>query len=146
VAEEPAAGAQAAVARFLSYPNLTAEDRGDEQTAQEMRQLSDKMARDEKEHQTAIKEAKENWGFVPAALQPQPWQSGSGKRKLGTPKPKFTTQQGQLLAFIHCYTVLRGISPSEKEIEKFFGKHWRTVSRSLRKLKHRGLSPGLPGG
>jgi hypothetical protein len=67
---------------------------GDYETHQRMEDLSRELYEEDKaaenERQTAIDEARAKYGFVPAALGPQPWQVGKGKRKPGEPKPKFT--------------------------------------------------------
>jgi hypothetical protein len=96
---------------------LNAWDRiSDEECATGIEKLDhqlEKAKQDEEKRQARIKQFRKERGFVPAALQPQPWQAGPGRKKLGHPKPRFTPLQGELLAFIHAYTVAHRLAPSE---------------------------------
>jgi hypothetical protein len=104
----------------------------------EIEQLSEKLTRDEEAHQNQIKAYRARLGFVPAFFQPGRRQAGWDQKPTQS-KPKFTPLQGDILAFIHAYTVAHGISPSEADIAKASDKEWWQITRSLRVMKSKGL-------
>ena len=67
--------------------------------------------------------------------------------KLREPKNRFTTKQGQYLAYLHLYRKLHRHSPSESEIAEYFGVSPPSVHQMIVKLEEKGLitrEPGVP--
>ena len=58
---------------------------------------------------------------------------------------KYTERQRQYLAFIHRYTVKRGIAPSFEEIGTHFGTSAPSVNNMIKTLCARGLLSKVPG-
>ena len=62
-----------------------------------------------------------------------------------TPAPRFTGKQGRYLAFIHQYTSLHSVAPSEAEMQKFFRVSPPTVHQMVLTLGRKGLIERTPG-
>lgn len=58
---------------------------------------------------------------------------------------RYTIKQGQYLAFIHGYTKIHGQSPSEAEMQRYFGVTPPTVHQMVLTLERKGLIRRLPG-
>jgi DNA-binding MarR family transcriptional regulator len=58
---------------------------------------------------------------------------------------KFTDKQGQYLAFIYNYTVMKGQSPAEADLERFFRTTPPTIHQMIFKLEDKGLISRSPG-
>ncbi len=58
---------------------------------------------------------------------------------------RFTARQGQYLAFIHRFTVRRGVAPSFDEIAAHFGVSSPSVNGMIKGLARRGLLSRRPG-
>ncbi len=58
---------------------------------------------------------------------------------------KFTSTQGQYLAFIQSYCTLNGRPPSEADMQAFFGVTPPSVHRMVIELEGRGLIRRQPG-
>ena len=53
--------------------------------------------------------------------------------------PRYTEKQGQYLAFIHYYTKIHGRSPSETEMQAYFGVTPPSVHQMVLSLERNGL-------
>lgn len=53
--------------------------------------------------------------------------------------PRYTEKQGQYLAFIYYYTKIHGRSPSESEMQAYFGVTPPTVHQMVLSLERNGL-------
>jgi Mn-dependent DtxR family transcriptional regulator len=53
--------------------------------------------------------------------------------------PRYTQKQGQYLAFIYYYTKIHGRSPSEAEMQSYFGVTPPTVHQMVLSLERNGL-------
>jgi SOS-response transcriptional repressor LexA len=63
------------------------------------------------------------------------------------PPPIFTPRQGQVLAYIHAYTVLHGRPPAEHEMQRFFRVSPPVIHNMVLTLEKAGLisrQPGVP--
>ena len=60
-------------------------------------------------------------------------------------KPAFTDKQGQYLAFIHAYTMVLGLAPAEKDLQRHFGVTPPTVHLMVVTLAEAGLISRTPG-
>jgi DNA-binding MarR family transcriptional regulator len=58
--------------------------------------------------------------------------------------PRFTTKQGQYLAFIHTYAMLHHRPPAEADMERYFGVTPPSVHRMVLELERRGLIRRIP--
>jgi Mn-dependent DtxR family transcriptional regulator len=58
---------------------------------------------------------------------------------------RFTEKQGQYLAFIYNYTVMFGRTPSEADLQRFFGSSPPTIHQMVVKLAERQLISRRPG-
>jgi DNA-binding MarR family transcriptional regulator len=58
---------------------------------------------------------------------------------------RFTTKQGQYLAFIYNYTVMNGRAPAEADLERFFRTTYATIHQMILKLEEKGLISRVPG-
>ena len=61
--------------------------------------------------------------------------------------PKFTSRQGQYLAFIHAYTLVNERPPAQADIQRFFRLTPPSVYQMLLTLEREGLisrRPGVP--
>ncbi|MFC1910516.1 LexA family protein [Chloroflexota bacterium] len=65
--------------------------------------------------------------------------------KVFTMKDKFTSLQGQYLAFIYYYTKIHGCAPSEAELERYFKVAYSSVHQMILTLEKRGLITRRPG-
>lgn len=59
--------------------------------------------------------------------------------------PKFTTAQGQYLAFIYAYGKIHRRAPAEADLQRFFGVTAPSVHRMVLALEQRGLIRREPG-
>ena len=59
--------------------------------------------------------------------------------------PRYTEKQGQYLAFIYYYTKIHGRSPSEAEMQVYFGVTPPTVHQMVLSLEKNGLITRAPG-
>jgi DNA-binding MarR family transcriptional regulator len=59
--------------------------------------------------------------------------------------PRYTEKQGQYLAFIYYYTKIHGRSPSESEMQVYFGVTPPTVHQMVLSLEKNGLITRTPG-
>jgi len=59
--------------------------------------------------------------------------------------PRFTTKQGQYLAFIYAYTRVLGRPPAERDIQRHFAVTPPTVHQMVLALERRGLIRRTPG-
>lgn len=66
------------------------------------------------------------------------------KSKRKSPASKFTDKQGQYLAFIHSYTVIHSRSPSERDMQDFFGTTPPTIHQMILKLEAHGWIARVP--
>lgn len=60
-------------------------------------------------------------------------------------KPRYTSRQGQFMAFIHQYTSLHARPPAEAELVKFFRVSPPSVHQMILTLERRGLITRIPG-
>src|SRR5208283_6098169 len=60
-------------------------------------------------------------------------------------KPRYTSRQGQFLAFIYQYTTLHARPPAEAELVKFFRVSPPSVHQMILTLERRGLITRTPG-
>ncbi|MEL6180344.1 MAG: MarR family transcriptional regulator [Myxococcota bacterium] len=60
-------------------------------------------------------------------------------------KAKYTTKQGQYLAFIYNYTKLQNIPPSEADMQRFFEVTPPSVHDMVLRLEAKGLISRIPG-
>jgi hypothetical protein len=60
-------------------------------------------------------------------------------------KPRYTSRQGQFMAFIHQYTTLHARPPAEAELVKFFRVSPPSVHQMILTLERRGLITRIPG-
>jgi DNA-binding MarR family transcriptional regulator len=68
-------------------------------------------------------------------------------QKSGSPKPRFTTKQGQYLAFLDAYTRVNRRPPAEWELQRHFGVTPPSVHQMVLTLERAGLirrQPGVP--
>ena len=69
-----------------------------------------------------------------------------GKREIQSKsKSKFTSKQGQYLAFIHGYGALYGQAPAEHEMQRHFNVSPPTVHQMVLTLEKKGLIERIPG-
>ena len=61
------------------------------------------------------------------------------------PSARFTTKQGQYLAYLHLYQKLHRCSPAESEIARYFRVSPPTVHQMILKLDEKGLITREPG-
>ncbi len=66
-------------------------------------------------------------------------------RDAGEERPAFTPRQGQYLAFIHAYTLVKGRPPAQADIQRFFRVTPPTVHQMLLALEKAGLISRKPG-
>jgi Mn-dependent DtxR family transcriptional regulator len=59
--------------------------------------------------------------------------------------PRYTENQGQYLAFIYYYTKIHGRSPSEAEMQAYFGVTPPSVHQMVLSLEKNGLIARTPG-
>jgi Mn-dependent DtxR family transcriptional regulator len=59
--------------------------------------------------------------------------------------PRYTEKQGQYLAFIYYYTKIHGHSPSEAEMQAYFGVTPPSVHQMVLSLERNGLITRTPG-
>lgn len=59
-------------------------------------------------------------------------------------KPKFTAKQGAYLAFIHRFTKVRGVPPSEADLQKHFLVSAPSVHEMIKTLERNGLIERTP--
>ena len=59
--------------------------------------------------------------------------------------PRYTEKQGQYLAFIYYYTKIHGRSPSEADLQAYFGVTPPTVYQIVLSLERNGLIGRTPG-
>jgi Mn-dependent DtxR family transcriptional regulator len=59
---------------------------------------------------------------------------------------KYTSRQGQYLAFIHYYTKIHGCPPAEADLEGYFKVACSSVHQMILTLEKRGLIKRTPGG
>ena len=59
--------------------------------------------------------------------------------------PSYTEKQGQYLAFIYYYTKIHGRSPSEADMQAYFGVTPPTVHQMVLSLEKNGLINRTPG-
>lgn len=57
----------------------------------------------------------------------------------GAPKPKYTSKQGQYLAFIHLYTKLHRCPPAEADLQRYFGTTPPAIHQMIVGLEMKGL-------
>jgi repressor LexA len=60
-------------------------------------------------------------------------------------KKAFTDKQGQYLAFIYYRSKIHGTSPSEAELQQYFGVSLPSVHQMVLTLESRGLIERTPG-
>ena len=68
-------------------------------------------------------------------------------QKSGSPKHRFTTKQGQYLAFLDAYTRVHRRPPAEWELQRHFGVTPPSVHQMVLTLERAGLirrQPGVP--
>jgi len=58
---------------------------------------------------------------------------------------KFTSKQGQYLAFIYYYTKINGIPPAEADLERYFGVASSSVHSMVLTLKKKGFVSTIVG-
>jgi len=58
---------------------------------------------------------------------------------------RFTTKQGQYLAFIYNYTVMFGRAPSERDLQEFFRTTAPAIHQMILKLAEENLISRTPG-
>ncbi|NCC29566.1 MAG: GntR family transcriptional regulator [Gammaproteobacteria bacterium] len=58
---------------------------------------------------------------------------------------RFTSKQGQYLAFIDNYSVMFGQAPAEADLQRFFGTSPPTIHQMLVTLAEKGLISRTPG-
>ena len=63
----------------------------------------------------------------------------------GSTAPRFTSKQGQYLAFIDAYTRVNRRPPAEHEMQRFFGVTPPTVHQMILTLERAGLLRRQPG-
>jgi repressor LexA len=59
--------------------------------------------------------------------------------------PRYTTKQGQYLAFVYYYTKLHRRAPAEADIQQYFQTSPPTVHQMIMNLEKRGLIERTPG-
>ena len=59
--------------------------------------------------------------------------------------PRYTEKQGQYLAFIYYYAKIHGRSPSEAEMQTYFGVTPPSVHQMVLSLERNGLIERTPG-
>jgi DNA-binding MarR family transcriptional regulator len=59
--------------------------------------------------------------------------------------PRYTEKQGQYLAFIYYYAKIHGRSPSEADMQTYFGVTPPTVHQMVLSLEKNGLIARTPG-
>ena len=60
-------------------------------------------------------------------------------------KEKYTSLQGQYLAFIYYYTRIHGCAPSEGDLERYFKVAYSSIHQMILTLEKRGLITRTPG-
>jgi DNA-binding MarR family transcriptional regulator len=60
-------------------------------------------------------------------------------------KPRYTTKQGQYLAFIHYYTKIHRCAPAEADLQRYFGVSPAGVHQMLRSLAAKGFIERIRG-
>lgn len=71
----------------------------------------------------------------------------SSQEEVPSTAPRFTHRQGQYLAYIHFYTKVHRIPPSENEIARYFGVAGPSAHRMILALEAKDLlwrTPGSP--
>ena len=58
---------------------------------------------------------------------------------------RFTSKQGQYLAFIHNYSKIHGLPPAEADIQRYFRVTPPTVHQMILRLEQNGLVSREPG-
>ena len=74
--------------------------------------------------------------------------ASSGKRTLSgepAPPPRYTKKQGQYLAYIHTYTQLHGVPPSESDLQAYFQVTPPSVHQMVVRLTEKALIARTPG-
>ena len=61
-----------------------------------------------------------------------------------TKKP-FTLKQGQYLAFVFCYTTIRGFAPAESDMQNYFKVSPPSVHQMVLALEANGFIERIPG-
>lgn len=69
----------------------------------------------------------------------------TGNQESGKPKPSYTPQQGQFLAFIYYYTKLNGHPPAEADMFRYFQVTPPSVHQMILRLEQRGFISRIPG-
>jgi len=59
--------------------------------------------------------------------------------------PKFTTKQGQYLAYIHSYTKIHRQAPAESDLQRYFQVSAPSVHEMIKTLQRNGLIERTPG-
>jgi len=60
-------------------------------------------------------------------------------------KPPYTQRQGQVLAYIHQYSILNGRAPAEADMQRFFCVTPPSVHQMVLTLERRGFIRRVPG-
>ena len=60
-------------------------------------------------------------------------------------RPTYTAKQGQYLAFIYYYTKLNGISPAERDMQRYFRTSPSAVHQMVVAIERSGLIERVPG-
>jgi len=76
----------------------------------------------------------ENYSQSAISFPKKPARKRSKKRH-----PKFTIKQGQYLSYIFYFTKVNGVSPSEKDFQKYFNSSLSAVRRMISNLEKRNL-------
>ena len=71
--------------------------------------------------------------------------SASKKKTAPKEKPPFSEHQGQVLAYIHCFTLVNRQPPAQSDISKFFQITGPAVHQQICTLEKKGLLERLPG-
>ena len=74
------------------------------------------------------------------------WRTGSWKIFAETEhtKARYTPKQGQYLSFIHYYTKIHGLPPSEADMQRYFRVSPPAVHQMILTLEARGLIERVP--
>jgi Mn-dependent DtxR family transcriptional regulator len=60
-------------------------------------------------------------------------------------RPRFTSLQGQYLAFIDAYTKINGVAPAELDMQRYFRVTPPSVHQMVLTLERNGLISRVPG-
>jgi repressor LexA len=60
-------------------------------------------------------------------------------------RDKYTTLQGQYLAYIYYYTNIHGCAPAESDMESYFKVAYSSIHQMVLTLEKRGLITRTPG-